>query len=63
MTTKARRRKLHRSINGLSNDQVALLVRQQFPKAKGTKIDALAKMAIAKAHRIVSPRLPRIQRG
>jgi len=30
--TKPERRKLHRSINGLTNDQVAAIVRQSFPR-------------------------------
>jgi hypothetical protein len=64
MTTKARRRKLHRDINALTGGQVAAIVKQEFPRAKGTKIDQLAKAVIAKAHRQVSPRaLPRMQRG
>jgi ribosomal protein L11 len=62
--TKKQRAKLHAAINSLSTDEVASIVRQQFPKAKGPKIDALAKEVISGAHRQVSPRtLPRMQRG
>jgi hypothetical protein len=53
--TKAQRRKLHRSINGLSPQDVAGIVKQSFPRAKGGKIDQLAKAVIANAHRQVSP--------
>ena len=64
MSTKARRRRLHRDINALTGGQVAAIVKQEFPRAKGTKIDQLAKALIAKADRQVSLRtLPRIQRG
>ena len=53
---KAQRGKLHRAINGLTGNQVAGIVQKEFPRAKGGKIDALAKRVIANAHRIVSPR-------
>jgi hypothetical protein len=56
---KAQRGRLHRSINGLSSQDVAGIVKQSFPRAKGGKIDALAKVVVAKAHRQVLPRLPR----
>lgn len=56
---KTQRAKLHRSINGLSPQDLAGIVKQSFPKAKGGRIDQLAKAVIAKAHRQVSPRLPR----
>jgi len=56
---KAQRGKLHRSINGISPQDVAGIVKQSFPRAKGGRIDALAKAVVAKAHRQVSPRLPR----
>ncbi|MGA8441901.1 MAG: hypothetical protein WB762_03655 [Candidatus Sulfotelmatobacter sp.] len=59
--TKAGRRKLHQAINSLGNDQVAAIVRQNFPRAKGARVDELAKRAVAGAHRMVSPR--KIQRG
>jgi ribosomal protein L11 len=62
--TKKQRAKLHAAINSLSTDEVASIVRQQFPKAKGPKIDELAKQIVSGAHRRVSPRtLPRMQRG
>jgi hypothetical protein len=54
--TKTQRAKLHGAINSLSTDEVASIVRQQFPKAKGGKIDVLAKGIVAGAHRAVSPR-------
>jgi hypothetical protein len=57
--TKAQRAKLHRSINDLSPQDVAGIVKQSFPRAKGGKIDQLARVVIARAHRQVSPRLPR----
>jgi hypothetical protein len=61
---KSQRRKLHAAINDVTSSQVATIVRQQFPRAHGSRIDQLAKAAIANAHRQVSPRLPRkIQRG
>jgi len=56
---KAQRGKLRRAINGLTGNQVAGIVQKEFPRAKGGKIDQLAKAVIAKAHRQVSPRLPR----
>jgi hypothetical protein len=56
---KAQRARLHRSINGLSPQDVAGIVKQSFPRAKAGRIDALAKVVIANAHRQVSPRLPR----
>jgi hypothetical protein len=61
---KARRRQLHAGINGLSSEQVAGIVRQEFPGARGERLNSLARAVVAKAHRQVSPRtLPRIQRG
>jgi hypothetical protein len=54
--TKAQRAKLHRSINGISPQDVAGIVKQSFPRSKGAKLDQLAKALIANAHRIVSPR-------
>lgn len=56
---KAQRGRLHLAINGLTGTQVAAIVQKEFPRAKGGKIDALARAVIAKAHRQVSPRLPR----
>jgi hypothetical protein len=61
MTTKSGRRKLHSAINDLSPETVAGIVRQSFPRVKGSKIDQLAKAVISNAHRQVSPRKP--QRG
>jgi hypothetical protein len=54
--TKQTRRKLHAAINRLSNQKVAAIVRQNFPGARGAKVDELAKLVIAGAHRMVSPR-------
>ncbi|MGD1082496.1 MAG: hypothetical protein ABR881_29620 [Candidatus Sulfotelmatobacter sp.] len=59
--TKAERRKIHHAINGLSHDQVAAIVRRNFPQAKGARVDEMAKQVIAGAHRQVSPQ--KIQRG
>jgi hypothetical protein len=56
---KFQRRKLHGAINDISPQEVAGIVRQSFPRAKGGRIDALAKAVVAKAHRQVAPRLPR----
>jgi hypothetical protein len=59
MTTKAQRRKLHASINTLSGDQVAAIVRQNFPRLKAARADEMANAVIARAHRQVSPRQTR----
>lgn len=59
MTTKAGRRRLHQGLNDLTKGEVAAIVLQTFPRAKGTRVDELAKQVIAGAHRQVSPRLPR----
>jgi hypothetical protein len=56
---KAQRGKLHRAINGISPQDVAGIVKQSFPRAKGGKIDQLAKAVVANAHRIASPRKTR----
>jgi hypothetical protein len=62
--TKAPRRKLHYGINALTSGQVAAIVRQHFPRAKGERVNELAKAVIGGAHRQVTPRLPRkTQRG
>ena len=53
---KAERRKTHRAINALSHEEVADIVKKTFPRLKGSRIDELAKAAIATAHRQVSPR-------
>ena len=53
---KRQRRALHSAINDLSPQDVAAIIKQQYPRAKGTKIDELAKAVIADAHRKVSPR-------
>jgi len=54
--TKAQRRKLHAAINSLGYQRVADIVKKQFPRAKGPKVNVLAKAAISDAHRQVSPR-------
>ena len=62
--TKAERRQLHDALNDLSHNEVAAIVRRSFPDARGAgMVNALAKSVIANAHRQVSPRLPRMQRG
>jgi len=61
MNQAAQRLKLHAAINDLSPETVAAIIKQFFPRAKGTKIDQLANAAIASAHRQVSPR--KSQRG
>jgi hypothetical protein len=53
---KTERRKIHRAINDLTHDEVAEIVRKAHPRAKGARIDELAKAAIAEAHKLVSPR-------
>ena len=58
---RAQRKRLHAAINSLTPDEVASIVRQTNPRAKGPKIDVLAKQIVAGAHRQVSPR--RMQRG
>jgi hypothetical protein len=63
MTTN-QRRDLHRTINSLTPDQVAAIVRKTHPRVRAGQVDAIAKRMIAGAHRQVSPRLPRkIPRG
>jgi hypothetical protein len=52
---KTQRAKLHRSINGLSPQDLAGIVEQSFLRAKGGKIDQLARVVIARAHRQVWP--------
>lgn len=58
---KSQRAKVHRAINDLTHEEVATIVKQEFPRAKGARIDQLAKAAIANAHRQISPR--KTQRG
>jgi hypothetical protein len=53
---KKERRALHAAINALSHDEVAEIVKKAHPRAKRSRIDELAKAAIAAAHRIVTPR-------
>jgi hypothetical protein len=47
---KAQRGKLHRAINGISPQDVAGIVKQSFPRAKGGKIDQLAKAVLSRTH-------------
>ena len=54
--TKAQRKALHVAINDLSHQDLATIVQKYFPRAKGPKVDQLAKAVIATAHRKVSPR-------
>jgi hypothetical protein len=60
---KKQRRTLHAGINKLSADEVAAIVRKQFPGVRGPRVDQLAKAVVADAHRKVSPLVPRMQRG
>jgi len=54
--TKQKRAELHASINALSREEVAQIIRRVHPRAKTTRIDDLARKAVAEAHRLVSPR-------
>ncbi len=54
--TKAERRRLHEGINALTHKEVAEIIRRSFPRARGARIDAMAKSVISNAHRQVSPR-------
>jgi hypothetical protein len=54
--TKAERAKLHSSINALTREEVADILKREHPRATGKRLNELAKAAIAEAHRIVSPR-------
>ena len=58
---KTERRKVHEAINDLSNEEVAAIVRQTFPRVKNAQVDELARAVISNAHRQVSPR--KIARG
>jgi hypothetical protein len=53
---KKTRRDLHSAINSLTRSEVAAIIKRQHPRAKGERINELAKEAIAEAHRLVSPR-------
>jgi hypothetical protein len=53
---KKTRRDLHAAINALTHEQVAQIIKRQYPRAKGERIDELAKKMIGEAHRIISPR-------
>ena len=50
------RRQLHASINALTHDEIAEIIRRVHPRAKATRIDELARAAVAQAHRLVSPK-------
>jgi hypothetical protein len=56
--TKSQRRKIHEHINAISREDLADLVRQNFPRARGKRIDELAKQILNATHRQVSPRGP-----
>lgn len=56
MQSKQRRAELHASINALTRQEVAQIIRRVHPRAKATRIDELARAAVAQAHRLVSPR-------
>ena len=55
MTTN-QRRNLHHTINSLTPDQVAAIVRRTHPRVRDKHVDSIAKRVIAAAHRQVSPR-------
>lgn len=55
-TSKQSRRDLHAAINALTREEVAEIVKEQFPRAREKRIDELAKAMIGEAHRLVSPR-------
>lgn len=54
--TKTQRAELHAKINGLTHGDLAAIVRQTNPRAKGGRIDAIAKQIVAGAHRAISSR-------
>jgi len=54
MRSKQKRAELHASINALSREEVAQIIRRVHPRAKN--VDELAKKAVGAAHRLVSPR-------
>lgn len=54
--TKTERRKLHAAINELTHAEVAAIVKREWPELRGKKLDAIARLMIAQAHRQVSPR-------
>ena len=54
--TLSSRRKLHIAINALTHAEVAAIVRQQYPRARGKEIDELARQMVGQAHSLVSPR-------
>lgn len=54
--TKKQRRNLHAAINSLSHDEVADIVKKEFPRATGKKLAELAREMIGEAHGLVSPR-------
>ncbi len=56
MTRKKIRRDLHTAINTLTHKKVAEIIRKTYPPTNSERIDALAREAIAAAHRLVSPR-------
>lgn len=58
MQNRQKRAELHASINALTREQVAQIIRRVHPRAKAARIDELARAAVAQAHRLVSPRQP-----
>jgi hypothetical protein len=44
------------AINDLTRAEVVAIIRKQYPKAKGERIESRAKQAVAEADRLVSPR-------
>lgn len=53
---KRERRQWHGLINKLSHPEVAALVHQLYPDARGRRVDRIAKLLIEDAHRSISPR-------
>ena len=58
MSNKQKRAELHASINALTREEVAQIIRRVHPRTKATRIDELARKAVGEAHRLVSPRQP-----
>lgn len=54
--SKQERGDLHAAINALSREEVAAIVKKEFPRVRGKRADKLAKELIGDAHRLVSPR-------
>lgn len=53
MRSKQKRAELHASINALTREEVAQIIRRVHPRAKDARVDELARAAVAEAHRLV----------